>query len=83
MIALPGQEAWKTKEGAHPEAELPGTGDLKTRGLMWEAMTAVALMLAGANIVVLRHPESARVWCARPWMHWGAPDMRTPEETSP
>jgi acetyl-CoA decarbonylase/synthase complex subunit delta len=59
MLALPGQEAWKTKEGRTPEAELPGTGDLKTRGVMWESMTAVALMLAGANILALRHPESA------------------------
>ena len=61
MVALPGQEAWKTKEARTPEAELPGTGDLKTRGLMWEAMTAVALMLAGANIIVLRHPHSAEL----------------------
>ena len=61
MLALPGQEAWKTKEGRTPEAELPGTGDLKTRGLMWESMTAVALMLAGANVLVLRHPEAAEL----------------------
>jgi len=54
-----GQEAWKAKETKVGEDELPGTGDMKTRGLMWEAMTAVSLMLAGANIVVLRHPEAA------------------------
>ena len=43
------------------EAELPGTGDRETRGLMWEAITAVTLLLAGANVVVLRHPESAKL----------------------
>jgi CO dehydrogenase/acetyl-CoA synthase delta subunit len=26
---------------------------------MWESMTAISLLLAGANVVVLRHPESA------------------------
>jgi len=59
IIATVGQEAWKAKETKVGEDELPGTGDMKTRGLMWEAMTAVSLMLAGANIVVLRHPEAA------------------------
>ncbi len=59
IVATVGQEAWKAKETKVEESELPGTGDRKTRGLMWEAMTAVSLLLAGANIVVLRHPESA------------------------
>jgi acetyl-CoA decarbonylase/synthase complex subunit delta len=59
IIATVGQEAWKAKETKVTEEELPGTGDRKTRGLMWEALTATSLLLAGANIVVLRHPESA------------------------
>jgi acetyl-CoA decarbonylase/synthase complex subunit delta len=59
IIATVGQEAWKAKETKVGEDELPGTGDMVTRGLMWESLTAIALMLAGANIVVLRHPESA------------------------
>lgn len=59
IIATVGQEAWKAKETKVGEDELPGTGDMKTRGLMWEAMTAVSLILAGADIVVLRHPEAA------------------------
>lgn len=59
IIATVGQEAWKAKETKVDEADLPGTGDRVTRGLMWESMTAVSLLLAGANVVVLRHPESA------------------------
>jgi acetyl-CoA decarbonylase/synthase complex subunit delta len=59
IIATVGQEAWKAKETKVTEEELPGTGDRKTRGLMWEALTATSLLLAGANIVVLRHPEAA------------------------
>ncbi len=59
IVATVGQEAWKAKETKVGEDELPGTGDMVTRGLMWESLTSVALLLAGANIVVLRHPESA------------------------
>jgi acetyl-CoA decarbonylase/synthase complex subunit delta len=59
IVATVGQEAWKAKETKVSEDELPGTGDMVTRGLMWESLTAVALLLAGANIVVLRHPDSA------------------------
>ena len=61
IIATVGQEAWKAKETKVEEAELPGTGDRVTRGLMWEAITAVCLLLAGANLVVLRHPDSAQL----------------------
>jgi acetyl-CoA decarbonylase/synthase, CODH/ACS complex subunit delta len=61
ILATVGQEAWKAKETKVTEDELPGTGDRKTRGLMWEALTATSLLLAGANIVVLRHPEAAKL----------------------
>ena len=61
ILATVGQEAWKAKETKETEEELPGTGDRKTRGLMWESLTAVSLLLAGANVVVLRHPESANL----------------------
>jgi CO dehydrogenase/acetyl-CoA synthase delta subunit len=26
--------------------------------LLWEGITALSLLLAGANIIILRHPES-------------------------
>lgn len=61
IIATIGQEAWKAKETKVEESELPGTGDRKTRGLMWESLTAISLLLAGANILVLRHPEAAEL----------------------
>jgi acetyl-CoA decarbonylase/synthase, CODH/ACS complex subunit delta len=59
IIATVGQEAWKAKETKVDEDELPGTGDRETRGKMWETITAITLLVAGANVVVLRHPESA------------------------
>jgi len=30
------------------------------QGMLWEGMTAISLLLAGANIVILRHPETLK-----------------------
>jgi len=61
IIATVGQEAWKAKETKVGEDELPGMGDRKTRGLMWESLTAISLLVAGGEVIVLRHPESAEL----------------------
>lgn len=51
IIADLGTECWKTKEAK----------ESKDQGLAWEGITALSLLLAGANILVLRHPETLRV----------------------
>ncbi|MGQ9535972.1 MAG: acetyl-CoA decarbonylase/synthase complex subunit delta [Actinomycetota bacterium] len=61
MLANIGFQAWKTKEAKSPEEDYPEWGDPEKRGIMWETVTAVALLLAGADILVLRHPESIRL----------------------
>ncbi len=43
-------EVWKTKEAKGNEK----------MGLMWEEMTAMGYLLAGANLLVVRHPEAYR-----------------------
>jgi len=48
LLARVGMEAWKTKEAVQ---------DADT-GVIWEAITAVTLLLAGADMVTLRHPAS-------------------------
>jgi CO dehydrogenase/acetyl-CoA synthase delta subunit len=48
MIADLGGECWKTKQAKESEE----------RGILWESTTAFSLILAGANLLVLRHPES-------------------------
>ncbi len=58
MICTVGEEAWRTKE-SKVNTGVPATwGDWQQRSLLWEALTATTLIEAGANIVVLRHPES-------------------------
>jgi acetyl-CoA decarbonylase/synthase, CODH/ACS complex subunit delta len=61
MLANIGIQAWKTKEAKSAEDEYPEWGDPEKRGIMWETLTAVSLLLAGADILVLRHPESIRM----------------------
>ncbi len=61
LLATVGQETWHVKESRVPQEELPGQGSLHDRGVLWESITAVSLMLAGADMVVIRHPESGKL----------------------
>ena len=52
------KEVWKTKEAKLSAAEEPRLGDPKKRGILMEAVTAVILLLAGGNVLIMRHPEA-------------------------
>lgn len=52
------EESWRTKEATAPVEEIPAWGDAEPRGIMMEVTGAVSLLMAGAHIVVLRHPTS-------------------------
>ena len=54
-------EVWKCKEANLSAAEAPELGDPATRGVLMEAVTAVDLLLAGADVVVMRHPDAIRL----------------------
>jgi acetyl-CoA decarbonylase/synthase complex subunit delta len=58
IICNIGKEVWKTKEAKQSAEAAPMLGDPKKRGVLMESITAVTLLGAGANIVILRHPES-------------------------
>lgn len=55
------KEVWKTKEAKITEAEDPKMGDAKKRGILLEAMSATALLLAGADVLIMRHPEAIKL----------------------
>ncbi len=64
MMALPficmvGQESWRAKEARASVEEFSYLGPEKDRGIIWEAMTAVALIQAGGDLLVMRHPQAA------------------------
>jgi len=60
MIVTPGFEAWKAKESKVGTDVPEAWGDWQERAISWETLTAVTLVEAGADIVVLRHPESVK-----------------------
>lgn len=65
MLAMPfilfvGQEVWRVKEAMADEKEFPDWGDVSKRGPLWEATTAVSMLQAGADILVMKHPEAVR-----------------------
>jgi acetyl-CoA decarbonylase/synthase complex subunit delta len=61
FICFIGQEVWRVKEVKVPEYVEPLWGDMKKRGIHWEATTAVTLLLSGAGILVMRHPEAVNI----------------------
>jgi acetyl-CoA decarbonylase/synthase, CODH/ACS complex subunit delta len=48
IIGNLGGECWNTKQAK----------ENKQQGLLWEGMTALSLLMAGANALILRHPET-------------------------
>jgi acetyl-CoA decarbonylase/synthase, CODH/ACS complex subunit delta len=60
IIVNVGNEVWKCKEANLSAADAPELGDPETRGVLMESIAAVDLLLAGADVVVLRHPESVK-----------------------
>lgn len=58
FICFAGQESWRAKEAKAPLSEFPSWGDESQRGIIWEMVTAAALIQAGADILVMRHPKA-------------------------
>jgi acetyl-CoA decarbonylase/synthase complex subunit delta len=54
------KEVWRTKEAHIPTEEDPALGDVKKRGITMEAMSAAALLLSGADVLIMRHPEAIK-----------------------
>lgn len=55
------RESWKTKEVKTPTEEEPKLGDMKKRGILMEAMSAIVLLLAGGDVLIMRHPEAIKL----------------------
>jgi acetyl-CoA decarbonylase/synthase complex subunit delta len=55
-----GMYVWKVKETQAEEADMPQWGGLKERGIAWEAVTALSLLLAGAELLIMRHPDAVQ-----------------------
>ncbi|HET6515424.1 MAG TPA: acetyl-CoA decarbonylase/synthase complex subunit delta [Thermodesulfovibrionales bacterium] len=60
MLGDVGMYVWKVKETQAPEADLPLWGSLEERGIAWETTTAGALLVAGAELLIMRHPAAVK-----------------------
>jgi len=58
MICNLGREAWRSKEARVSEEEEPAWGDATKRGVLWETSTAITFAMAGADVLVMRHPDA-------------------------
>ena len=56
IICNLGREVWKAKECRLPTDAL--IGDQETRSLMMEAITASCMLMAGGELMIMRHPKA-------------------------
>ena len=54
-------EVWKCKEAKEGIDEAPTLGDPERRGVLMEAVGAVSYLMAGTDIMIMRHPEAIRM----------------------
>ncbi len=54
------KEVWKSKEVNQPDNE-SNMGNAKNRGILMEAMSAVALLMASGDVIIMRHPEAIKL----------------------
>ena len=59
MIVSPGQETAKVKEVKAPESDFPSWGDVDKRSVLWELSCANSLLYAGADLLIMYHPDAA------------------------
>jgi len=56
-----GNEVWKSKEAKLGAKDAPTLGDPERRPILMEAVGAVAYLMSGSNILIMRHPEAVRL----------------------
>lgn len=61
MINNLGNEIWKCKEAGQAKEEVPNMGEPGRRAILMEAVGAICYLLAGSDILILRHPESIKL----------------------
>ncbi len=61
MINNIGNEVWKCKECRQTVEDAPELGDPERRGILMEAVCAVSYLVAGGDILIMRHPEAIRL----------------------
>lgn len=55
-----GGEVWRIKEAIVGEDVLPGWGNVEKRGPLWEATCAGVYLQAGADLLIMAHPDAMK-----------------------
>jgi acetyl-CoA decarbonylase/synthase, CODH/ACS complex subunit delta len=58
MVNDVGMYVWKVKETMAPESDQPMWGPVEDRGIGWEATTAMGFLMAGSDLLIMRHPKA-------------------------
>ncbi|NIM90553.1 MAG: acetyl-CoA decarbonylase/synthase complex subunit delta [Candidatus Aminicenantes bacterium] len=58
MLINPGYETFRVKETRAAEKDYPEWGDLEARGIYWEISTSMSLLVAGAELLIMYHPQA-------------------------
>jgi len=61
MLINPGYESSRVKEARVSGEDYPEWGDQELRGAYWEIATAVSLLAAGAELLIMYHPKAVEV----------------------
>ena len=54
-------EVWRCKEAKQTVDDAPTLGDPERRGILMEAVGAVTYLMAGSDVLIMRHPEAIRL----------------------
>jgi len=60
LLADIGKEVWKVKEAVALEEQIPEWGNPLQRGPLWETITGLVYLQAGADIIIMRHPTAVK-----------------------
>jgi acetyl-CoA decarbonylase/synthase complex subunit delta len=60
IVTPVGPDAWSVKEAVVSEEDFPDWGPVEQRGIDMEVATAAAVLAAGSDAVILRHPASVK-----------------------
>ena len=61
LVCNMAHEVWKTKETKVKKEDNPKLGDEKKRSVLMEAVTAMSLLVAGGDILIMRHPDAIKL----------------------
>jgi acetyl-CoA decarbonylase/synthase complex subunit delta len=61
MITNIAPEVWKIKEVKESEESYPEWGNHEERAINWETISCMSMLIAGADILVMRHPKAVEL----------------------